>query len=855
MKGLLYVIVFCISTQAQAQNVVYYTPVSLPKPFEDNYYAVLQPEILAKDAAALLGRATGQTFSVRPYRGETRGVFLLLDSTLISENHESGWVQQSATAVVIRARYATGLSYALYSWMHQWGFRFYLPTDAWIHIPAIQTIYVPTNDTVYAPSFKLRMFGASGGNFAVEGLDPNQQFRNDWFTFYRRNRMGSDYLRIDGHMGEKFNLAHREDIEKDTSILAPVNGVRKYNLSGKLDPTYAKGVQLFVRFIVNRYKTEQQTFPEFLPFKKYMSVDPGDGLHYCETPACRKAFPTISDQMFYIAKETLKALQQENPIAGVSTLAYSERTDTPVARIPTGIHTMVVPGAFQTITTPAEMMYRWSKKTAAFSQYDFLNIGVWAYDHPFFNLSQYAKHIHYLKRINADGISMESTQSAFASGIPTWYILQQYADSSLQPEAAIRQMCRDMFEGAAEPVEKIFKLFYFSEAHLKTQLDRPAFYADELGAIIHYTKEAARVPQVSDAVQFRIFQLKGYVLYLCKFYELFHSIQHREQMDKGQLNRAAVADNLLQLVWQMYDYRILHYTQINDLLKKLVADPDTWNYRKNDYACFKGNHRKNIERAFDTLSTHYPHQPHRYILNDDMFKILAASTADSLRFMTQDEEAFKSFTYAIPLYAPIACTITIKYVTGKNGIILNQPAQYALMGIEGNDYTYMEHHFVRRTLDSGTVTFYLPAGGHYKLYLAQYQSTPVQWVVHPGGSLLYLNKKALPHNGILLQDEPGSVYDNAYISIFKPLSGKPGYRLSHYSSKNTIKLYNEKGMLLKTDERLSPHLLSVEAEGGSEILYFTNTVRRWPPVFYYTEPYVFFLKKPGMNTAEIKKPF
>lgn len=855
MKGLLYMMALLFAPAITAQPVVYYTQVAASPSTAYNYYTVMEPDILARDAAALLSRATGQTFSVKPYRGETHGVFLLLDSTFTSGNQESGLVQQSATAVVIRARYVTGLSYALYSWLHDRGFRFYLPTDAWTHTPKIQNLFAPARDTMYAPTFKLRMFGASGGNFAVEGLDPKQQFRTDWFTFYRRNRMGSDYLRIDGHMGEKFNLAHREEIEKDSMILAPVEGVRKYALSGKLDPTYARGVQLFVRFIVNRFKAEQSGYPDYLPFKKYMSVDPGDGLNYCETPACKSAFPTLSDQMFYIAKETLKALQQEHPMAGVSTLAYSERTDTPVVAIPRGVHTMVVPGAFQTVTTPAEMMLRWSKKTKDFSQYDFLNIGVWAYDQPFFNLNQYAKHINYLKRINADGISMESTQSAFASGIPTWFILQRFADSTLQPEAAIQKLCKDMFEGAAEPVEKIFNLFYFSEAHLKTQLDRPAFYADELGALIHYTQQAAQVPNVSEAAQNRIFQLKGYVLYLCKFYELYHHLGYREWMDKGLVKRTELADSLLRLVWQLYDYRVLHSTQINDLLKKLTADPDTWNYRKNDYACFKGNHRKTIECAFDTLQKHYPYQLHNYILDESVFQTLSTSTADSLRFITQDEDAFKNFTYAIPLYAPAACTVTIRYTTGKNRIVGNERKPLARTAIESDDYRYMQHYESLTSMDSGTVVFYLPSAGHYKLHLAQYQSTPVQWTVYPGASLFYLNKKALPHNGILLQDEPTSPYDNAYLAVFKPQKGNAGYRLSHYSSKNTVKIFDGKGALLKTDEQKLPHWLAVENRQGGDMLYFTNTVRRWPPVFYNTEPYLFFLKKPGLNQPEIRRPF
>src|SRR5690606_4047486 len=336
------------------------------------------------------------------------GIFLLLDTSYQGSTNETGTVTLENNRIEIRAKYVTGLSYALYSWLHDLGYRFYLPGEEWSIYP--ETIQFPKRfQKVYSPHFKQRIFNPSGGAFAVKGIDEGGEMKNRWHIWYRRNRMGADYLKIDGHKGELFNIQHRALIEKDPRIVSPVNGIRAYRVDAKPDPTYAPGVTLFTNWLVEEFKKELASMPDFFPLKQYQSGDLGDGLNYCHTPECKQSFPSVSDQNFFLMNKAAKMIRTVHPDAGISTLAYTERADTPATNIQPNVHIMVVASAFQQVSTPAGMLKRWKQKTGNISLYDFLNIGVWQYDHPYFNLKSYHHFLDLLNRMQINGITMETS--------------------------------------------------------------------------------------------------------------------------------------------------------------------------------------------------------------------------------------------------------------------------------------------------------------------------------------------------------------------------------------------------------------------------------------------------------------
>ncbi len=830
---------------------IYYTVLEMPVSMRQQYYGRFDTKLLAEDLAGLLYRATGKQFSPVPNKpGATKGIFLLIDSSSTYSSNETGIVESDGKSFLrFKARYTTGISYAMYSWLEQLGFRFYLPGGEWTIIPALRSIFKKTlTKKIYKPHFPLRMFYASGGIYAVKGLDENKQSEKDWQQWYQRNRMGSDYLRIDGHIGELFNIVHQKEIEKDSTLVAPFNGKRQYSTGSKLDPTNKRGVALFSDWIVSEFKKEQKTFPGFLPLKKYATADPGDGLNYCHTPACETAFRSVSDQSFSIINETARKIKEVDARAGVSTLAYTERADTPSLRIEPNVHVMVVPTAFQSVSTSSELMLRWAKKTKNISQYDYLNIGVWAYDKPFFNLYQYHHKLRFLQRLKIQGMSFETSLSKFASGIQQYFILKFLCDPYSSIEKVLNGFCRDNFGNAAAPIKKLLKEWYFSDVHLYTNYDKPVFYEDELGRFIKYLLDAENTAGLTTAIKKRIEELKGYTIYLCKLYELFAELKSLAAMATDPSLKTDKAEEILTYTWQLYHTKIFHNTQLNDMLKQITSDAERgkWNYSEG--TTFRGiaeNASSIIHSGFEFVRKKYlPFAVPDYPVTDAFLGAAAKYSADSIRISTMDETGFGNFVYPLSFYCAAPGPLKIIYQTdsskGKNST-----GKTAIVSVESADYTFIKTNFIYKENSTGTINYFLPSKGHYKLYLSQYNATHVNYVIYPGRNLFYHNKKSIMMNGIVMQENPEkNNYPNKRIAFYVPAVDSIFFSNLYYGSSNTSRLYTVSGINIPVKENKQSfyNAAAIPPVSKNSFIFYENGVYRWPPVLKNTPPYYFFLK-------------
>lgn len=849
------IILSCQDIAAQKSSFyIYYTPVEMPASLKTNYYGQFDTKLLAEDLASLLKLATNQSFDVMPYRtGITNGIFLLLDSSSIYSSNETGTLESDGKNFIrIKAKYTTGISYAMYSWLEQLGFHFYLPGDEWTIIPALQTVFNKAiQKKTYKPYFRLRMFNASGGIFAVNGLDEKSQNEKDWQVWYQRNRMGCDYISIDGHIGEWFNIVHKKEIEQDPSILAPTNGKRQYNVEGKLDPTNKKGVALFSDWIVAESKVNQKKMASFLPFKKYYSVDAGDGLNYCHTPECEKQFKNVSDQVFSIANETAKKIRLSDERAGVSLLAYTERADTPTVRIDPNVHVMVVPTAFQSVSTSTELMQRWAKKTKNISKYDFLNIGVWAYDAPFFDLYQYHNNLQFVKSLGIEGMSFETSLSKFSSGIQQYFILKFLCDPYRSIENVLDNFCNDNFGQAALPVKKLLKEWYFSDTHINTGYDHGSFYEDELGRFIGYLVEAENTSGISTAEKNRIEELKAYTIYLCKFYEMFTDLKNQESYANHPNLRSEKATELLTYTWQMYKSKIFHNTQLNDMLKQYVSENKRadWDFRNSGH--FKGiaeNADAVIKTEFEKIKKKFlPAAIADYAITDEFLFANTKYSADSIHITTIDETAFGNYSYPMQFYCASPGILKIFYSADSSHNKTNKRDKVAIVGVESADYHYIKNDFIYKENSHGLISYRIPAKGHYKLYLSQYNATHMSYTIYPGKNLFYHDKKYILMNGMLMQDNSEKkTFPNKYLAFLAPATDSLYFENLYWSCNNTIHLYTAAGKPIPVNSSRQPFLnaAAIPKDKRNGFIFFSNTVFRWPPVLKNTVPFYFFLKYP-----------
>ena len=841
--------------QAQLPPVkVYYSVIEMPASIHGNYYEGFHPRLIAEDAARLLQLATGRIYTPVPLEknADPRSVFLLLDEQVKGTTNETGFFESDGKSYVrIRARYATGLSYALYSWLHDLGYRFYLPGEEWIHVPKLAGIYnKKLRKKTYTPHFKMRMISASGGSYGIKYLDENNENGAEWRLWHQRNRMGCDYLTIDGHAGEKFNLANKETIEKDSMILAPVNGKRQYYPSGKIDPTYKKGVSLFASWITDEFQKNRQKFPSYLPPKKYASADAGDGLHYCHTPACEAAYASVSDQVFGIVNEAARKIKSNFPDAGVSTMAYTERADTPGIKIDPNVHVMVVASAFQRVSTPAELMKRWRKKTTSISQYDYLNIGVWSYDMPFFNLKRYHQYLRYAQTLKTDGFQFESSLSKFASGMQQYFILRFLAEPYTNIEKVLDEFCLKNFGKAAVPVKALLKEWYFSNTHIQTNFDRPSFYAEELGRFVSYLKQAGETPGISSAIQQRIDELKAYTVYLCRYYELFADIKSLKEMADNPARKNELVEKTLTFTWQMYRTKIFHNTQLNDLFKKMASETNLskWDFRKSSYLNeIQGNTADIIHQSFDEAYQQYaPKKLEKTELPELFFAENIRFSPDSFMVKTMDESAFVNFVYPLTFYCKGPSTLKLTYRTGASQAD-GSKGKLMMAAVEKEDYSYISNHFESRELYDGTISFRLPSKGFYKLYLGQYQATPVNFTLFSKPFLFYHDKQMLLRNGMLLQElEPGNASPLKYLAVYAPPVDSLRFSNMNYNSNNSSSFFTAAGKKIPVAENKSNGMNSIPVplKQKTPFVFFSNNVYRWPFILNNTAPAYFFLKYP-----------
>ena len=803
----------------------------MPAELKNSYQGMFSMDSIAEDLANLLSSATGKEYRSEPYFAGAKGIFLLLDTTYLHSSNEAGNVVYKNGDIIIRAKYSTGISYAVYSWLQELGFIFSLPGGEWTTVPKLKHLSLAQSSYTYYPYFRLRTFYASGGMPDVKGLDESGLNEREWWLWYRRNRMGSDYQKISGHIGELFNILHEKQITEDPGILAPVDGKRKYSIGGKLDPTYHKGVELFSNWIVNEYKKEQRYLPVFLPHKKYYTVDPGDGLDYCHTPECEKQFSSVSDQMFTVANITARKIKKVDPRAGVSTMAYTERADTPTIRIEPNIHVMVVPTAFQSVSTSTELMQRWRLKTPNISQYDFLNIGVWSLDQPFFDMSAYISRLAFLKSLQIEGMSFETSMSKFASGIQQFFILKYLCEPYSSPDSLLSMFCKQNFDAAAPHVEKLFREWYFSDVHINTNRDKESFLPDELGRFLNYIQKAEDTRRLSKAVKERIFQLKAYVVYLCSFYELFQSPEFKTaQKQKG--------DEVLRNTWSLYSKNILHNTQLNDMLKKYSTDPASWNYKTHDFSSYKKTDAEPINKLFESYLLKY-----RLIIDDpeiqtSVFDQLLQLNPDSISISSMDEEAFRKFIYPVSFYASTASKLKISYQLKTAGVKSKNRA--AIIACESADFSFIQTNFMYPQDDKGTVHFNIPAKGKYRLILSYFDATPVKFIIYPEKQLFYLHKKSLLMNGMLLHPERKSPESGETFPAFLTNSDQVTLGYNYQTSITPLKLYDQAGNNIPAN-RSNPYI-TLKNSSGNKLIYYTNEVYRWPPVLLDTKPYFFFLK-------------
>ncbi|MEO6907885.1 MAG: DUF4838 domain-containing protein, partial [Abditibacteriaceae bacterium] len=470
-----------------------------------------------------------------------------------------------------------GLAYGIYFYLDKLGCRWFLPNENWTIIPKNIDVALKI-DRLVAPAFQLRNFNGTGGFGPPFALDPKVdnnyrlRFAIQEDTWKLRNGFGGEYT-IGGHMGESFNLDDKAILEKHPEYYAPIDGKRAWSEEGKLDPTNADAVKLWVDYCLNRFREQRKTAPDS-PASWAVSVDPADGGGYCDTAECRAMFQAhgendqtfYSNQVFYMANQVAKAVRKEFPDGFVSLYAYASHSAPPSFALEPNVAVMMIPYGFNySGLAPNDFIAAWSKKTSHLSIYDYWTIPDWSWDQPTFNFLQTPKDkIGYWYAHNVTGFESESTYSAGAMGL-AWYLSSRLM---WNPHADQNWFLADFypksFGPAAPPMKRMMERW--ATGFMLT--------SQEIAMSFHDLQEAEKLADGDTAIQARIDDFAKYVQYLRLYKEYNYATDPKlkEEADRKLIEHIySIYDSHMVGSFRIFQF-LVDYGRIKDLSAEFNLD-------------------------------------------------------------------------------------------------------------------------------------------------------------------------------------------------------------------------------------------------------------------------------------------
>lgn len=418
----------------------------------------------------------------------------------------------------------------IYSFLHELGFRWYMPGDLWTKLGNIRN--VPSIDKVYNPSFRDRHYGGSGGAAIIPGIDEKNTFIQDFRDWNRRNRLNADHV-AKGHQGIAFYNANKVILDKHPEYYC----FNKISKNGRLNFDNPAIVKLFADWALTQVKSND-------PFP-VIGVDPADGSGGADDciPQSIAGIKTWSDKYFWMANQVASRLRPNDRRTKVVLYAYSRHAELPGFALHQNVYPVIIPYAFQYVDKPEPYIARWVKKMNGrpMGIYDYWNITQWSLCLPQLNLKTMSDRLQLWKRSNIQSIYLESTYANGPMGHAFWLGTQMMWDLDQPFESLFDQFLNDNFGNAAEDIRRMY-------------LRWSTNYQFAAEAILSNEDLARASSKVKDPLILqRIGELKAYV----RFIRLMETYKATSTI--------AAYEELIRYILSVHHLRLLHTSALIDL--------------------------------------------------------------------------------------------------------------------------------------------------------------------------------------------------------------------------------------------------------------------------------------------------
>ncbi len=632
------------------------------------------------DMVYWIGKATGIKFKVEENdKPPANGIRIMQtnpaglstsDWKKINCDGQSFYLSVQQNNVTIAGTGDNSINNGIYTFLYEIGFRWYMPGDNWTKLGSFKNL--PLIDKIYSPDFQNRFYFGSGGTGRIPGLDPDDSFLADFKTWDRRNRVSSDYI-AKSHSGPTFYRANKAILDQHPEYFCN----NKVNTNGLINIDNRNVVDLYIKWAFSTVKDDMK-FP-------VIGVDPADGSGNTNDclPSNMPAIKTWSDKYFWLANQVAEKLDPKDTITWVQLYAYNDHAAPPSLALDKSIYPIIIPYAFQQVTTPENFIKIWRQKMGnrPMGVYDYWNITQWSKCLPQFNIYSIPLKLIYWKSNNITTANLECTYAKGPMGHALWLTSQMMWNTSLSFDKLYTEFLNNCFGAAADDIRRMYDRWSKD-------------FQQEMDVDFSLRDLAAASAKVKDeSILSRIAELKAYVHYMKLYFE------YMNKKDVESYNK------LINYLYSIHHLRLLHTIALERFYiekpKTTLAQPDQG--KSNMASMIKNseietNFRDDLNRAERT-----------YSLSNFSFDISKTSRADSRNSAYSPQYINGRNTYDFVLASS-------RYFLFSAGATKNT----TIMITDKSGKQWLAKEIKQSSSSNETIKLYLPAG-RYSLTVGEAQ--------------------------------------------------------------------------------------------------------------------------------------
>jgi hypothetical protein len=805
----------------------------------------------ASDVAMLFQKAiAGSHFSTQEYITQPSSGILLIYDTTFSENGSCRVQGNGSNLLKFTAAQDNGLNFGIYHYLQQAGFRFYQPGSIWEIIPVLASPFKAI-DTVYSVGYKYMNWFISGGhNRWVMDNNPDYGWDtyygeegHNWALYQRRNGMTGAY-RFTGHRGDIMTGSYLSALQNNPCYVACFNGSRTAGAQSVPDINNAAAMPLWGSSIGQQYTQFRNTiysnpglyanyYRNFNYYYGNIGIEVPDGAHWgnsTDNSGCGTGiYPDESSQNFTLANYTVQKLGPFYPGKRFQLYAYYDHANTPPFSVDPSIDVQVIPGAFQSESSPKGLLGRWYNKTKNISEYQYLNIPQWGGETPMFYLNDLKSSLQRARDNKSQGVVWEASPAKFAS-LPFLLAATHEMNDKVPVDSTLRQFCDDMFAGASNTLYGLLQMWsddktvsfgnFMTDNKYKIPL-----YLQKLNDAVDQTQNAAPV------VKERISELKAYLHYMILYYDwLFDQRSNDAKREKAAALCLYLARiDKLQLVNSYFLIADItsRYTVTDDFYTKYNVQNGSAYLNGNLQAITTDQIEENFQHDLAVtggLVQQYQLQSESYIRSR-----FSGSNLKPLKKIKVNIGYTNGANYPnrseFYIDAPAAGTFTVEYTPH-----FNMPGKgYINFTVEdaGQALKIIKDFSIGKEAAPGMLNITLPSAGLYKFSVVSKYQSAVDLSITTNGNYFYRNGPFLGTKTENYRNDlsslPGYFYvpsgvDKLYFSINNSNAGGAGYASAESISK-TFLIKDNRGnaqqLHFATDSDSALFYLDVPAGSGN----------------------------------------